>query len=137
MNARPANPTGAVLIVEDEPFTRLMAADVLSAAGFAVLEAGNAAEALSLLEAHANVRVVFTDVDMPGSIDGLELARRIDQLWPSIGIVIGSGHTAHMARTQGTYSFLAKPYSGPALVRQIKEAAHTTGARDPHTAFIA
>jgi two-component system, response regulator PdtaR len=135
MDARPANPYGTVLIVEDEPFTRLMGADALSSAGYAVLEAGSAIEALRILEANPDVRVVFTDVDMPGSLDGLELARRIGLIWPSIGIVISSGHAPHIARSVGKYSFLAKPYSGPALVRHIEETAHGTVARDPRVAL--
>ena len=75
MDARPANRHDIVLVVEDEPFTRWMAADVLSSAGFVVLEARSAGEALPILEAHDDVRVVFTDVEMPGPIDGLELAQ--------------------------------------------------------------
>jgi two-component system, response regulator PdtaR len=135
MDARPANPNGAVLIVEDEPFTRIMASDVISSAGFAVLEAGNAVEALSILEAQADVRVVFTDVDMPGPLDGLELAGRIGQLWPSIGIVISSGHFSHLARAPAKYGFLPKPYSGPELLRQIREAAGTSVTTDPQIAL--
>jgi two-component system, response regulator PdtaR len=136
MDARSADPNDAVLIVEDEPFTRLMAADVLSKAGFAVLEAGSAGEALSTLESYARVGIVFTDVDMPGSLDGWELARRIAERWPSIGIVISSGHACHMARAESKYSFLAKPYAGPALVRQIQETAQAALARDPILAVL-
>lgn len=101
-----------------------MAADVLSKAGFAVLEAGTAREALRILETEANVGVVFTDVDMPGSLDGLELARCVSARWPSIGIVISSGHVCHMAKVPGACSFLAKPYTGPALLRYIRDSAN-------------
>jgi CheY-like chemotaxis protein len=130
MDARPPKSHDVVLVVEDEPFTRLMAADVLSSAGFAVLEAGSAFEALTILEANEDVAVVFTDVEMPGALDGLELARHIGERWPSIGIVICSGHVSHMARAEGKYSFLPKPYAGPAVVRQIRESALTTFARE-------
>lgn len=101
-----------------------MASDVLSSAGFAVLEAGTAREALSILESEANVGVVFTDVDMPGSLDGLGLARRVGERWPSIGIVISSGHLCHMAKVPCACSFLAKPYTGPALLRHIRDSAN-------------
>ena len=66
-----------VLLVEDEPLVRMTAADELDEAGFQVLEAKNADEALALLEAHSDeVQVLFTDVDMPGSMDGMALAER-------------------------------------------------------------
>jgi FixJ family two-component response regulator len=76
------------------------------------------------------VGVVFTDVEMPGALDGLELARHIGERWPSIGIVICSGHVSHKARAEGKYRFLPKPYAGPAVVRQIRESALTTLTRE-------
>ena len=130
MDARPPKSHDVVLVVEDEPFTRIMAANVLSSAGFVVLEAGSAGEALTILEANEDVGVVFTDVEMPGALDGLELARHIAERWPSIGIVICSGHVSHMARAEGKYRFLPKPYAGPAVVRQIRESALTALARE-------
>ncbi|MCI0466670.1 MAG: response regulator [Beijerinckiaceae bacterium] len=122
MEANVSNPRGTVLVVEDEPFVRLMAADVLARAGFDVLEAGNADEALHILETRADVRLIFTDVDMPGSIDGLGLAESIDKRWPRIGVVFTSGHRRHMARIPAGSCFLAKPYAATDLVRQIEEA---------------
>jgi two-component system, response regulator PdtaR len=121
MDARPANRHDIVLVVEDEPFTRWMAADVLSSAGFVVLEAGSAGEALPILEARDDVRVVFTDVEMPGPIDGLELARRIGERWPSMGVVVTSGRPSYKKKVPETRTFLAKPYTGGALVRQIED----------------
>jgi two-component system, response regulator PdtaR len=134
MDARTPVSARLVLVVEDEPFTRLMAADVLAKAGFAVLEAGNAGEALKILEAGVDVRAVVTDVDMPGSFDGLELAQRIGERWPEISILITSGHASYLERILGKYRFLAKPYAGPELIRQIREGMHATPAADftPH-----
>ena len=66
-----------VLIVEDEPILRFHAADIAIEAGFDVLEAGNAEDAIAILEARADVRIVFTDIQMPGSMDGLKLAHAI------------------------------------------------------------
>src|SRR3984893_8424442 len=74
MQAKPARPGCVVLIVEDEHLVRVTSADLLAEAGFEVLEAANADEALRILEATPVVRVVFTDVEMPGSLDGLGLA---------------------------------------------------------------
>ncbi|MGH6830289.1 MAG: response regulator [Methylocella sp.] len=121
MQAKPAKPRHVVLIVEDEPFVRLSGADVLAEAGFEVLEAGNADEALRILEATPEVRVVFSDVEMPGSLDGLGLARRICQRWPSIGIVLTSGHRVRAEMIPREGRFLAKPYDGRILVRKIEE----------------
>ncbi len=113
-----------VLVVEDEPFVRLFGVDLLEQAGFDVLQAGNADEALWLLEAHPEVRVVFSDIDMPGSLDGIELARRICDCWPRIGIVLTSGHQIRAEMLPREGRFLAKPYDGKALVREIKEIIH-------------
>jgi two-component system, response regulator PdtaR len=89
--------------------------------GFEVLEARNGDEALRILEATQEVRVVFSDVEMPGSLDGLGLARRICQRWSSIGIVLTSGHLIREKTILRDGKFLLKPYDGQALVRQIEE----------------
>jgi CheY-like chemotaxis protein len=121
MKAKPAKSRPVVLIVEDEPFVRLTGADLLAEAGFEVLEAGNADEAMRILEVTPEVRVVFSDVEMPGSLDGLGLARRICQRWPSIGIVLTSGHCLRAETIPREGRFLAKPYDGQVLVRHIEE----------------
>ena len=113
-----------VLVVEDEPFLRLMGVDLLEEAGFDVLQACNADEALRLLETHPEVRVVFSDVEMPGSLDGLGLARRICQRWPEIGIVLTSGHQLGTEMLPRDGTFLIKPYDSTALVRTIEEIMH-------------
>lgn len=121
MQVKPAKPPCVVLIVEDEPLVRLMGADLLAEAGFEVLEACNAGEALRILEATPEVRVVFSDVEMPGSPDGLGLAHHICQCWPSMGIVLTSGHLVRAETIPRACRFLAKPYDGQTLVRQIEE----------------
>ena len=121
MKAKSTKPRDIVLIVEDEPLVRLTGADLLAEAGFEVLEAGNADEALRILEATPEVRVVFSDVEMPGSLDGLGLARNICRRWPSIGIVLTSGHRIREETIPREGRFLAKPYDGQALVRHIEE----------------
>src|ERR1700759_995127 len=80
------------LVVDDEPFVRMNAVDVVEEAGFAVLEASNADEAMLVLESRADVGILVTDIDMPaGSINGLGLAASVHSRWPSIKIIIVSG----------------------------------------------
>src|SRR6266705_2766353 len=101
-----------VLIVEDDYLLRLDAADMIGAAGFDVVEAANADEAIAILESRNDITVVFTDVQMPGSMDGLKLARAIRGRWPPIKIVATSGHlrVGEMDLPEGG-RFLPKPYS--------------------------
>ncbi|MET4384842.1 CheY-like chemotaxis protein [Bradyrhizobium sp. F1.4.3] len=80
-----------VLIVEDEVLLRWTVAEALEAAGFDVVEAGSAIEAISILEKRADICAVFTDIQMPGSIDGLKLAHLISFRWPPIRIIATSG----------------------------------------------
>ena len=80
-----------VLVVEDEPVQRMMAVDVVEEAGFEAVEARNADEAVRILERRPDIRVVFTDIDMPGGVDGLKLAVAIRDRWPPIEINIVSG----------------------------------------------
>ena len=81
-----------VLIVEDEPLVRLGAVQAIEDAGFEVIEAANADEAIRILENRSDIRVVFTDIHMPGSIDGLKLAHAVRDRWPPIKIIVTSGH---------------------------------------------
>jgi CheY-like chemotaxis protein len=101
-----------VLIVEDEFLLRLDAADFIAAAGFEVVEAGSADEAIEILEARPDITVVFTDIQMPGSMDGLNLARAVRGRWPPIKIVATSGH-ADVRETDlpDGGRLLLKPYS--------------------------
>jgi DNA-binding NtrC family response regulator len=109
-----------VLIVDDEPLLRLMNADMLTDAGFDVIEASNADEALALLDQNRDVRVVFTDVEMPGQLDGFALADRIGRTYPLIGVVVTSGRRFPSATFNATsQQFLPKPYSLDKVVRLI------------------
>lgn len=109
-----------ILIVEDEMIVRLIGTDTLSDAGYDVLEAGTADEALQILERHGAVEVLFTDIRMPGSMDGLELARVVHARWPAVKILITSGDTFPKAREIADDGrFLSKPYSGDILCREI------------------
>jgi CheY-like chemotaxis protein len=113
-----------VLVVEDEPLIRLDIADELSAAGFRVLDAADATEALELLEARADVSIVFTDVNMPGPIDGLELGREVKRRWPHVELIVTSGRERPArGALPPAARFLPKPYRAPDLCRILGELA--------------
>ena len=81
----------AVLVVEDEPILRMLAVDLVEETGFLAVEAPNADEAIAILEQRTDIRIVFTDIDMPGSMNGLKLAAAIRGRWPPIKIIVTSG----------------------------------------------
>jgi DNA-binding NtrC family response regulator len=113
-----------VLIVEDEPIIRMNAADFLTDFGIDSVEAANADEALSILGSRPDIDVVFTDVNMPGSMDGLELSRLVSQRWPALGIIITSGmvRLARSALAANTL-FFEKPYDLDKVVSSIRKLA--------------
>ena len=80
-----------VLIVEDEMILRMRAIDIVEDAGFNPVEAVNADQAISILESRSDISLLFTDIQMPGSIDGLKLAHAVHDRWPSIKIILVSG----------------------------------------------
>jgi CheY-like chemotaxis protein len=101
-----------VLIVEDEPVLRVGAAIMIEDAGFEVIEAADADEAISILESRSDIRVVFTDVHMPGTMDGLKLAHAVRNRWPPIKILVASGREVLTQRDLPEGGrFLAKPYN--------------------------
>jgi|SRR5882724_1800178 len=115
-----------VLIVEDEFLLRMNAAEMIGDAGFNVVEAGNADEAIAILEARPDIRVVFTDIQMPGSMDGLKLAQFVRGRWPPIKIVATSGfvNVGSDDLPEGS-RFLPKPYRSEQIValRELTAAA--------------
>jgi len=116
-----------VLVVEDECLLRELAVELIEDAGFATLEAGNAGEAVTLLEARSNIAVVFTDINMPGDVDGLELAHMVRDRWPSIRILVTSGRIwlTQPDLPPGTV-FLEKPYRAAAVISQLRSLARPT-----------
>ena len=111
-----------VLIVEDELLLRMDAVDMVGAAGFEAIEAGTADEAIEILEARPDISVVFTDIQIPGSMDGLKLARAIRGRWPPIKIVATSGrlHVRETDLPEGG-RFLPKPYSSKEITGVLRE----------------
>lgn len=110
-----------VLLVEDEPFIRLATADALEDAGFEVIETANAQAAQEVLLNRTDVRVLFTDVKMPGPMNGLELASLVRSRWPHISVVITSGHLEpESGGLPQEAVFIAKPYGEQAPARAIR-----------------
>jgi CheY-like chemotaxis protein len=119
------NSKDAILVVEDEALIRLWAADLLEENGFSVLEAADADAALKLLETRPDVKLLFTDVQMPGSLNGMELAREVHARWPHILLVITSGRERlTRAEIPDDGRFVAKPYSAEELLGQVNDLLH-------------
>jgi CheY-like chemotaxis protein len=114
--------TPAVLIVEDEPLVRLYAVQTIKDAGFEVIEAANADEAIRILQSRSDIRVVFTDYHMPGSMDGLKLAHAVRNRWPPIKIIVTSGRE-RIAEEELPVGgrFVAKPYD-PGEIKNVLRA---------------
>lgn len=113
-----------VLVVEDELMLRTNAAEMIAEAGFDVVEASNADEAIAILEARPNIHVVFTDIHMDGSMDGLKLAHFVRSRWPPIKIIATSGHHAlNDGDLPEGSKFLPKPYSYDSISSTLREFA--------------
>ena len=110
-----------VLIVEDEFLIRMQAVDMVSAAGFDVVEAASADEAILILERRFDISVVFTDINMPGSMDGLKLAAAVRDRWPPIKIVATSGLRTGKDELPPGSRFLTKPYNPSQIVGTLRE----------------
>jgi CheY-like chemotaxis protein len=110
-----------VLVVEDEGLVRLDAAESLREAGFAVLEATVAAEAMEIVLSGETIDVLFTDINMPGEMDGLELARRVHDCRPAVRLVLTSGAIKPKPdEIPASGAFISKPYSPEAVTRAVK-----------------
>jgi CheY-like chemotaxis protein len=111
-----------ILVVEDEYFLRMNAVEMIEAAGYVVLEASNADEAIEILENRDDIRVMFTDIQMPGSMDGLKLAQAVRGRWPPIEILATSGRV--MLGEQDLPArgrFIPKPYSAAQIAKTLSE----------------
>jgi two-component system, response regulator PdtaR len=115
-----AKPT--ILVVEDEALLRMHAAGLLKENGFRVVEAANADAALKLLETRDDVRLLFTDIQMPGSCDGMDLARLVHARWPNILLVITSGQIKPAkAEIPDDGRFVGKPYRANELLGEVND----------------
>jgi two-component system, response regulator PdtaR len=109
----------SALVVEDDALVRFDLAQTLQAEGYKTFEAADAAEAIAVLEANSEIRVVFTDIQMPGSMDGLALSRYVRLRWPPTIIVVSSGRRipGKDELPSGAF-FLGKPYL-PQVLGQV------------------
>jgi len=100
-----------ILLIEDEVLIRMMLADELRGRGFNVVEAQNADEALTLLQSRVPVGLVLTDVQLPGSMDGIGLARLLRATRPELKVVIASGNISCAPGGDIAHAFFRKPYA--------------------------
>lgn len=114
-----------VLVVEDQALLRFLAADMLEEAGYEASLAGDAGEALEMLERHPDIGTIFSDVNMPGDMDGVDLARVIHEKRPDVGVVLTSGtRVQDLGRLPGGTMFLAKPYEWDEVYRCLERVRH-------------
>ena len=133
--ATDARHSGAtVLVVDDEPAVRAIAARSLEYGGFRVVEAPDGADAIQLVDRHGPPQIVLTDLMMPG-VGGAELARRLKERWPALPIVFMSGYSAEELRRQGAIGFegelIQKPFTPDGLVRSVAAALARAGTARP------
>jgi CheY-like chemotaxis protein len=110
-----------ILVVEDETLVRLAAVCMLEDAGFRMIEAANSDQALELLAADSDIKLLFTDVNMPGPINGLALARQVHERWPHIGIMVASAKRVPQTDLPIGSWFEQKPYSPDSVIRHAHE----------------
>ena len=111
-----------VLVVEDEMMLRMRAVDIVEDAGFTPIEAVNADEALAILESRSDIELLFTDIQMPGSMDGLKLAHAVHERWPSIKIILVSGKLTPTDAEKPTHSrFFGKPLEVKQMIAEMQE----------------
>jgi CheY-like chemotaxis protein len=110
-----------VLVVEDEPLALMLAMDIIDDMGFMAVAAPNADEAIAIMERRGDIQIVFTDVNMPGSMDGIGLAHVVRRRWPPVRILVASGRPLREPNPlPDGIAFLQKPYS----LRAVEVSLH-------------
>ena len=122
----PFTPQALIIVADDDVLERMGASYMFSDAGYRVLEAGNADAALRFFERDADISLLFTDVSMPGAIDGADLARQVAERWPTVGILMTSGRPFPLDLPPGV-RFHAKPYEPTDVLRDAREMAIPLG----------
>jgi CheY-like chemotaxis protein len=113
-----------ILLVEDDPMLRLGASAVLMDAGYAVLEAADADEAIALLETEPDIRLMISDIQMPGSLDGVKLAHAVRRRWPPIQVLLTSGRAIPSAdELPERVHYLPKPFAEMELLAEVEQLA--------------
>lgn len=121
----------AVLVVEDEPIIRMDAVAMIEDAGFRTFEAKSADDGITLMERHPEIGILFTDIDMPGSMDGLGLTHFVRESWPMTKIIVASGavDTVRTALPDGA-QFFPKPYPMQQIVCALLEMVNAEPHKD-------
>jgi CheY-like chemotaxis protein len=122
MTSGPTPSSPIVLVVEDEMVLRMRAVDIVEDAGFNPLEAVNGDEALSILESRSDISLLFTDIQMPGNLDGLKLAHAVHKRWPAIKIILVSGQVnLSDADKPADSRFFGKPLETDQMIAEIQQ----------------
>jgi CheY-like chemotaxis protein len=123
MSVSEPEPRPVILVIEDETLVRMFASDFLDEAGFKVFEAVNADEALALLQARPDVQAIVTDIEMPGSMNGIALAKVVRERWPRVQIVITSGreHPGADDNLPEDMAFITKPFMPSTIVNLLRK----------------
>jgi len=123
------NGKAVVLIIEDSIMIRAAAVDLVLSAGYEALEACGADEAIHILESRADIDLVFTDVQMPGSMDGLKLSHYIRERWPPVKLIIASGAIIlEESSLPGGSRFFSKPYDDHTIIDAMAHLLSGDGA---------
>jgi two-component system, response regulator PdtaR len=117
---KPCQAPCVVLVVEDDPLQRMLAVEIVKNANFVAIEACDADEAVTLLESRSDVALLFTDIEMPGSMDGLQLAHTARHRWPKIKIIVVSGRDQKSIPSLPSEScFIQKPYLRTRMIAEL------------------
>jgi two-component sensor histidine kinase/CheY-like chemotaxis protein len=126
MSSSPVGPATNVLVVEDEMVLRMRAVDIVEDAGFTAVQAVNADEALSILESRSDISLLYSDIQMPGSMDGLKLAHAVHDRWPAIKIILVSGQIKLTdADTPANSRFFGKPLETTQMIDELQRMVGT------------
>lgn len=110
------------LVVDDEPLILMDTSDIIRDAGYAVIEARSADEAFAFLERHSSLQLLFTDVQTGGSLDGLDLARKVVERWPHIEVIVASGaRVPKEGELPDSASFIRKPFTAQTVLEILRE----------------
>src|SRR6188474_997757 len=121
MSSDPTKSSTNVLVVEDEMVLRMRAVDLVEDAGFTAVQAVNADEALSILESRSDISLLFSDIQMPGTMDGLKLAHAVHNRWPSIKIILVSGQIKVSDKDKPADSlFFGKPIEVKQMISELQ-----------------
>lgn len=110
------NRKAVILVVEDDAIIRMGAVAMVAYAGHEALEAGNADEAIRILEARPDIHLVFTDVQMPGTMDGIKLSHYIRDRWPPVRLIVASGNDVVDGHLPAGVRFFRKPYNDNEII---------------------